>query len=159
MRLGKYWTGSSTVEWSQQQGQPEKRFLRLRYQSDRDHILNLSLDDRRNLLEQTDISLVWPIARQWRAVARWNYSIKESQTMESFVGLRYDKCCWAVQVVARRYVSLPGAAPESDVMFQFEFKGLASLGEKFDSLLSSSILGYESSSRASPDFPNNTTPQ
>ncbi len=153
-RLGRYWTASSTVEWSQQQGQPEQRFLRLRYQSDRDHIVNFALNERRDLLDQTDISLVWPIARQWRAVARWNYSLKDSQTMESFVGVRYEKCCWAMQVVARRYVDLPNAAPVSNVMLQFELKGLASIGEKLDPLLTNSILGYESVNRADPRFPN-----
>ncbi|CAK0748746.1 LPS-assembly protein LptD [Gammaproteobacteria bacterium] len=141
-RLGKYWTGSSTVQWNQQQGQPEKRTLRLRYQSDRDRIVNISFRNRRDLLEQTDLSAVWPMGRQWRAVARWNYSIKDSQTLESFAGVRYDTCCWALQFVARRYVNLPGEAPQSDVMLQLELKGLANIGEKLDPLLTNSIFGY-----------------
>ncbi len=142
--LGKHITASSTLEWSQQNGQPERRFIRLRYQSDHDHIVNLALDKRRDLMNQTDVSFVWPIAHQWRVVGRWNYSLKDSQTMESFLGVRYEKCCWAMQVIARRYVSLPNAAPANAVMIQFELKGLASIGEKSDPLLTNSILGYGS---------------
>jgi len=141
-RLGEHWMGSSTVQWNQQQGQPEKRTLRLRYQSDRDRIVNFSFRNRRDLLEQTDISAVWPMGHQWRAVARWNYSLRDDQTLESFAGVRYDTCCWALQVVGRRYVNLPGEAPKSDVMLQLELKGLANIGEKLDPLLTSSIFGY-----------------
>ncbi|CAK0767887.1 LPS-assembly protein LptD [Gammaproteobacteria bacterium] len=141
-RLGKFWTANSTLQWNQQQGQPEKRTVRLRYQSDQNHLVNFSFRNRRDLLEQTDLSMIWPLNRQWRAVARWNYSFKDSQTLESFAGLRYDSCCWALQIIGRRYVNLPGEDPKSDVMFQLELKGLANIGEKLDLLLTNNIFGY-----------------
>lgn len=142
LRLGKYWTGSSTVQWNQQQGQPEKRSLRLRYQSDQNHIFNFSYRNRRDLLEQTDISTAWPLNRQWRAIAHWNYSLQDRQTLESFAGLRYDSCCWALQIVGRRYVNLPGEDPKSDIILQLELKGLANIGERLDPFLSNNIFGY-----------------
>jgi len=142
-RIGKYWTGSATVQWNQQQGQPEKRALRLRYQSDPNHIVNFSLRNRRDLLEQVDLFVTWPITRQWNSVARWNYSLRDDQILESFAGIRYDSCCWGLQFVSRRYISLPGESPRSDVMLQLELKGLANLGEKLDPSLTNNILGND----------------
>jgi len=142
-RLSANWTASSTVQWNQQNGQPEKRAFRVRYQSDRDKILNFSYRSRQDLLEQIDIAGVWPVRNQWHTVGRWNYSMKDAQTLESFAGIRYDNCCWALQLVARRYVNLPGEPPKGDLMLQLELKGLASVGDRLDPMLTSNIFGYQ----------------
>ena len=50
-------------------------------------------------LEQTDVSLLWPVNRRWSVVSRWDYSLEDQRTMDAFVGFEYGSCCWAVRIV------------------------------------------------------------
>lgn len=110
--------------------------------------------------EETDISFYWPLGQRdaWSLIGRWNYGWDSDQTIESLVGLEYNDCCWAARVVFRRHleeprriaVTSPGAPPrfivdrraDTGIYFEFQLKGLASLGGRLDNLLSNSIPGF-----------------
>ena len=59
---------------------------------------------RRGQLEQIDAAGLIPLSPNWRLIARWNQSLRDNQLLEAFGGLEYDSCCYAVRVLARRYV-------------------------------------------------------
>ena len=110
--------------------------------------------------EETDISIFWPLGGTgaWSLIGRWNHGWDTGQTIESLVGLEYNNCCWASRVVFRRHLEEPrriavttqGAAPafivdrrvDSGIYFEFQLKGLASLGGRLDNLLGNSIPGF-----------------
>ncbi len=141
--------------------------IALRYISDSDAIFNFSYSmvdklQQRTLRyrEETDLSFRWPLGRTnaWSLVGRWNYGWDEGQTIESLFGVEYNDCCWKTRVVFRRNlkepriiaISAPGSATEfvkdrradSGIYFEFQLKGLASLGGRLDNLLHNSIPGY-----------------
>ena len=141
--------------------------IALRYISDNDAIFNLSYSmvdqlQQRTLRyrEETDLSFRWPLGRSnaWNLVGRWNYGWDEGQTIESLFGVEYNDCCWKTRIVFRRNlkepriiaVSQPGSAPQffrdrradKGIYFEFQLKGLASLGGRLDNLLHNSIPGY-----------------
>jgi LPS-assembly protein len=141
--------------------------IALRYISDKHVVFNVGysmvakLQQRtpRNR-EETDLSFRWPLGESntWSLVGRWNYGWDEGQTIESLFGVEYNDCCWRTRVVFRRNlerprtvrISQPGSATlfsqdrraDSGIYFEFQLKGLASLGGRLDNWLHNSIPGY-----------------
>ncbi|ORU90295.1 MAG: organic solvent tolerance protein [Cycloclasticus sp. symbiont of Poecilosclerida sp. M] len=96
-------------------------------------------------IEQTDVSFKWPLTSTWSAVGRWNYSLEDNITLDSFLGLEKDTCCWRFRVIAREFADgTEDEEPNQGIFVQLELKGLTSFGKKVDSFLEDGILGYES---------------
>ncbi|HET6655778.1 MAG TPA: LPS-assembly protein LptD, partial [Gammaproteobacteria bacterium] len=96
---------------------------------------------RRDRLEETDVSFAWPVSRHWKLVGRWNYSIKDRATRETFAGFQYENCCWAFVFLNRRYLR-PSGEVASSLYFELQLKGLGRLGRDIEEFLERGILGY-----------------
>ncbi|HET7174551.1 MAG TPA: LPS assembly protein LptD [Gammaproteobacteria bacterium] len=99
------------------------------------------------LVKQTDFSFSWPLTTNWSMVGRWNYDISSNPhlTLEDFIGLEYDSCCWNFQILHRHVVTgTRGGQPLLDnvFFFQLSLKGLVTAGRHLDDLVESGILGY-----------------
>lgn len=99
------------------------------------------------IIKQTDFSFSWPLTSNWSAVGRWNYDISSNPhlTLEDFIGLEYDNCCWNFQILHRHVVTgTIGGQPLLDnvFFFQLSLKGLVTAGRHLDDLVESGILGY-----------------
>ena len=79
--------------------------------------------------------------KNWRLIARWNQSLRDDQLLEAFGGLEYESCCYAVRVLARRYVRNFEGELNNGIMFELELKGLGSLGRRTEDFLSRAMLG------------------
>ncbi len=132
--LGYQWgTGDSGTTQSE---------ARIQYRSQNNKILNLSYRFRRDSLEQGDVSLSWPVSKSWNVVGRYNYSFRDSEALEQFVGIEYESCCWGLRLVTRRHISTRDGTRDTSVGLQLVLKGMTSLGTKADRLLEHGILGY-----------------
>lgn len=89
--------------------------------------LNLGYRFNRNTLRQSDISAQWPLFNRWHAVAHWNYSLQDSKTLESIVGLEYNRSCWTFRLVAQRFVVAAQQAT-TGVFVQLELNDFVSVG-------------------------------
>jgi len=96
---------------------------------------------RRGQLEQVDAAGLIPLSKNWRLIARWNQSLRDDQLLEAFGGLEYESCCYAVRVLARRYVRNFEGELNNGIMFELELKGLGSLGRRTEDFLSRAMLG------------------
>jgi LPS-assembly protein len=114
-------------------------------------LINLSYRYQQNSLEQADVSAVWPLSRnqqrQWNAVARWNYSLPDSRTLESLFGVEYDTCCWRARVTARHFINDTVGGSNTALFLQLELKGLTSFGDPeyrrgLEGLLDTSTFAY-----------------
>ncbi len=130
------------LQWDPHRERAEKGVLSYHYERGRRRIFNAAYRYRRNDLEQTDVSLLWPLGRRWHALARWNYSLRDERTLEAFAGLEYDACCWAVRLVGRQYVNDVEGDENQAIYLQLVLKGLGRLGEDIDTLLERAVLGY-----------------
>ena len=132
--LIEHWSGNANFLWNRQQSQIDTAAIGTRYRSDEKHLLNLTYRFQRDSLKQTDLSAVWPLSRtqqhQWNAVARWNYSLTDSRTLESLAGLEYDTCCWRARVTTRHFINNTVGGSNSALFLQLELKGLTSFGDK-----------------------------
>lgn len=132
--LVQHWRANAGVVLNSQTDYFDKTTFGLRYNPDKYRVLDLSYRFQRNSLEQTDISALWPLARnqerQWNAVARWNYSLRDNLTLEALGGVEYDTCCWTVRLAARRFLNSTAGDTNDAILLQLELKGLSSVGHK-----------------------------
>ncbi|MBV1910865.1 MAG: LPS assembly protein LptD [Kangiellaceae bacterium] len=134
----------------------------IKFEPKPDHIVNLSHRLRNKdgfSNEELDLSFAWPINEQWRLVGRWYNDLERGRTSETLFGFEYQSCCFAVNLVSRRYLDVrldafgnptaQGAAAALDDEFnsgielQFVFKGFGSAGNDVSALLTKSIRGYQ----------------
>ncbi len=116
--------------------------LRARYLLPDDGVFNLSYRYRRDLLEQLDLSFLYPLNASWSLVGRSYYSLRDKKALESLAGVQWDSCCVAMRLVARRYVHTRAGELSNALMFEIELKGLGSAGQDARRALRRSILGY-----------------
>ena len=117
--------------------------FQIQHQLNGDGVVNLAYRYQRGLLDQYDLSALWPVSPSWSLVGRWNYSVADHKTLEAFGGVEWDSCCIAVRGVLRRYVTDSQGNSTNAVMFEVEFKGIGGLGSRTGSFLSHAILGYQ----------------
>lgn len=136
------WTLSAGQQWDPQSDQTTLSAVRAQARLGGGRIVNASYRYRASALEQVDVSLVMPLRERLRMVARWNYSIFDSASVEAFAGLEWEDCCIAWRVLARHYVRNREGDRSNALYFEMELKGLGSFGRRTDELLERAILGY-----------------
>lgn len=143
---------TSVIQWDPEVNDISRGQATLRYRNLPDKIINIGYRYRRDdpdldaEIIQSDISFRWPVYDNWYAVGRWQYSLKFNQTVESFLGLENESCCWRFRILGRRFVnnisnSALGKA-ENGIFVQLELKGLGSFGDKVDNFLERNVFGY-----------------
>jgi LPS-assembly protein len=142
LRLSERWNADIDYQFDTGSLSSDKAAIRLQFRPGNGALVNLGYRFRTRELEQTDLSFAIPIGRRWEVVGRWNYSLDEQKTLESFFGVGYESCCWAVQLIQRNYVSTRLGDRENAFYFQFTLKGLTSLGAGTSRFLDRGILGY-----------------
>jgi LPS-assembly protein len=135
-------------QWNPYTSQTEKSEISVQYHPDPSRVINIGYRFQEGILKQWDGSFAWPIAQHWNTVGRWVYSLQDRQTIEQVAGFEYKSCCYKVQVVQRRYLSIrpgtttAGGTLDTSIALQLELTGLSSVGKREDSFLEQSIRGY-----------------
>jgi LPS-assembly protein len=94
------------------------------------------------LLEQGDLSLVWPLGERWRVIGRYSHSFLDEEPLDRFLGWEYEACCWRLRVIGRRYISRRSGESDSSISIQLQLKGFNDEGDPPEMLLDRGILGY-----------------
>ena len=162
-RVGRDWRLNGEIIYDNHDSDLEKSSFGVRYKDREQRAFNATyrftrraerVYDARQIdqdIEQADISGFMPISSNFNWVGRWNHDLTNSITLEIFTGFEYNICCWRASLVMRRAVRRDDDVlfPERDlearnsILFQFQFKGLASNGGRVDSILQEGIYGYE----------------
>lgn len=154
--LSENWNAYGSTLYDPHDDHTERNSLRLQYISDNNLILNIAyryrrkdiepidtITNERSNLEQSDISMVLPINKNWRAVGRWNYDIEESRELDILAAVEYDTCCWKFRVAARRFNQNVNEDYNNSIQIQLVLKGLGQIGSKIGHLLESSVRGFD----------------
>lgn len=150
--LASHWHARSQAQWNRVDSRVEKYSVYLQYNPAKDRIVNLGKRFSHDELEQTDISTEWPLAARWTFRARSLYSQRDHRNVESFAGVEYNACCWALRIAASRrldYDTVNNTASQSNsIMFELELTGLSKLGSVPDSPLRESVFSFASPTAA-----------
>lgn len=136
------WSIGGSYQWDPKSNHRDLASLRSRYLIGDRGIVNFSYRYRRNLLEQADLSFLYPITPSWSVVGRYYYSILDRQLLEGIAGVQWESCCLAVRVVGRQYLRNRTGDLNSAIQLEIELKGLGSAGPDTESRLRRAILGY-----------------
>ena len=52
-----------------------------------------------NVVDQLTVNANWPISDRWQAFGSERYSIEDSESIETNIGLEYNGCCWKVRFI------------------------------------------------------------
>ncbi len=116
--------------------------VRLSYRGGGGRIANLEHRFRQDEdIRQTDLSVAWPVARNWRLLGRWLYSHERGLDLDVLAGLEYESCCWKLRLVGRRYITGLEEQYNQSIYLQIVLKGLSAFGKGGD-LLQQTIAGY-----------------
>ena len=111
------------------------------YQPELGKVINLGYRFTRGVLEQTDISGQWTLAKRWQAVGRLNYSLRDNNLLEGLGGIEYNACCWTARFVVQR-LRTSTTTTNTTVFLQLELGGLLQIGSNPMQILQRSIHGY-----------------
>ena len=121
-------------------------------------------------IEFVDVSLMGQINRHWGLFGQFQYDITHDYSAESLAGVEYNNCCIKLRLVYREGLvyndsiasnlannaannmlnntmmgSTLNIERDRSIVLQFELKGLFTVGNTVEKILSESILGYRSS--------------
>lgn len=146
-RFGRWAVGGDVI-WDPTQDQVTRGGAFITRRINNRKILHLGYRFQRDSIDQTDLAAIWPIRERFALIGRWNFDLNTRRTIEGLAGIEYNDCCWKLRLVGRRYLDTPSARQFADavsrtgIFFQVVFKGLGTLDDSVENLLSESIRGY-----------------
>jgi LPS-assembly protein len=140
--LSQKWNLDVGYQWNGVSEETVRAETRFEYRPADDRFFGVGYRMRRNVLEQGDLSLVWPVTDRWRLIGQYSYSLLEEEPLERLAGIEYDACCWRLRLTSRRYIVRSTGATDDTISIQLELKGLARGGATPEELLGRGILGF-----------------
>jgi LPS-assembly protein len=136
------WRLRLDYQWSSETNDTDRTELGVQYAPESGRLAGFSYRRREGLLEQGDISLVWPMGPRWRVIGRYSFSFLDEEPLDRFLGWEYESCCWRLRVIGRRYISRRNGESDSSISIQLQLKGFSDEGDPPEMLLDRGILGY-----------------
>jgi LPS-assembly protein len=140
--LNQKWNLDVGYQWNDEQDRTARAETRFEYRPQPDRLFGIGYRHREGLLEQGDLSMVWPVGESWRVIGQYSYSLLEKEPLEQFFGLEYDACCWRLRLVGRRYIIRSTGKTDSSLSVQLELKGFSQSIAAPEDLLGRGTLGY-----------------
>lgn len=140
--LGRRWSLGLAQQWEPDTDRTTLSAVRSQWRFGDGGLVNASYRYRADLLEQTDLSFVLPINQNWRLMGRWNYSLRDDETLEALAGFEWKSCCVAVRLLGRQYIREFGGERNTGIYLELELNGLGGLGRDTARLLDDAILDY-----------------
>ena len=136
------WSAGFMHEWDPEHRQTQLSSVHGQYFFGAGGVINAAYRYRRGDLEQTDLSFVIPVSTRWNLYGRWNYSLRDNQTLEALGGFEWKSCCVAVRLLGRQYIRSANSRQNLGLYLEIELNGLGSFGRSTARLLDDAILGY-----------------
>jgi len=161
------WKLEAALQYNPDSQRVTRSILSARYQPGPFKTLSAGYRLARGLSEQIELGWQWPVYKGTAspvgasagcggtlyAVGRLNYSLKDSRTTDSLVGMEYDTGCWIARIVSER-LSTGRAEATTRLLLQLELVGLSRLGSNPLQALKDNIPGYRllREPRSAPTF-------
>ena len=123
-------SGRVGAQWDWQNSKIDVAMLGVTHKAANGRYLGAEYRFRRDRLDQFDVRYYQPINERWSVLARANYSLQDSDLLAAEAGFEYDSCCWALRVVAKRFLRNRGGDHRDAVYVQLLLKGLTNIGRR-----------------------------
>lgn len=109
MRWSKRWDLNGNVQYDDDAGQISQSHLSLNYRANKYTLAQLNHRYTRsvsgNKIEQVGIMTGFELADQWQFVAGYQRDLTNHRSIDSYFGLQYESCCWAIRLVSNRHIN------------------------------------------------------
>ena len=143
LNLSESWKLDADYQWDSETNSTARIETSIQFTPQEDRYAGFSYGFREDLLEQGNLSLVWPVGQRWRVIAHYSYSFLEDEALDRFLGWEYEACCWRLRLVGRRYISRRTGESDSSISVQLQLRGFSDDGDSPEELLDRGILGYQ----------------
>ncbi|NBO86851.1 MAG: LPS-assembly protein LptD, partial [Burkholderiaceae bacterium] len=92
--------------------------------------------------DQYNVFGEWPAFKKYRLLGRWGYDALTAKTLNTLFGLQYDEDCWTARL-AYAQVRNTSQLTTTQVLFQLEFRGFASVGNNPVDVMRLNVPGYQ----------------
>lgn len=114
-----------------------------RYERDPDVVRYQYFSGEDKTKESVSLTAQWPLSNKLYGIGRFDYSLNESRSTQSILGLEYKgDCCWVGRMVVQRY-AISAKETNQAIFFQLELSGLGGIGNDPMRLLRDRVVGYE----------------
>jgi LPS-assembly protein len=141
--LNDNWRLTTSQQWNPNTDETDVSTVGLQRRLWGDGIVNLDYRYRRDLIEQASMTAEVPVGAAWKLVGGYTYSLRDKRAIDAFAGIEWDSCCTAIRILSRHYVYDFKGDSNNAIMFEIQFKGVGSYGQKAGSFLQNAILGYQ----------------
>lgn len=147
LAVSDWWSLGMTHQWEPDERRTNLSSVHTQLRLHHGTVINGAYRYRRDALdipglEQTDLSFVIPVNANWNLYGRWNYSLRDNQTIEALGGFEWKSCCVAVRVLGRQYIRSADSRQNLGLYLEIELNGIGSFGRDTARLLDNAILGY-----------------
>ncbi len=139
-RLVGNWYAQATILLNEQNYDVDRHGVYLQYQPAPNRILVLGERYTRAQLKQTELAAHWPLGSHWTVLGRSLYSQFDHRNVDSYLGVEYNACCWALRAFAGKRYSPDDDRQISSIQLQLQLAGLSKLGKIPDSPLQQGLF-------------------
>lgn len=108
-RLNHKWQISSDIQYNTDESFTNKSQAAINYQIDKYNSVQLNHRYARNVsdssLEQMSLLANFAINKDWAFVGRLTQDLKEQRSLESYAGIQFESCCWAIRIAYHRHIN------------------------------------------------------
>ncbi|AFV00232.1 LPS-assembly protein LptD [Simiduia agarivorans] len=164
-QIGDNWTYNLDLAYAEDGQQWTRGSTSLRHVGDSGTVVNMAYRYERKgmatdpetgelydlTISQTDLGVVHPLNDKWNLFARSFYDLTLKRELETFAGVEYNSCCYRMRFLARqwtdsrdlRVVGPSNLELDRGIFFEFQLKGLGTLGRNLDRTLREGITGFD----------------
>jgi len=142
LKLHENWRMHLGYQYNTDTDKSQRTDVRLSYRASDMKLANVSYRFRNDLYEEIDVSAAWPVTEHWNLVGRYKYSIFDRSTLDRFVGIEYDTCCWSIRGIWRRNLTNRNGEFDTSFSVQLQLKGLGNNTSAADRWLDRGTLDY-----------------
>lgn len=158
-RLNHQWQVSADIQYNTIDNYTDKGQVNLDYMVNRYNLIQLNHRYTRNVsgerLEQMSLLTSIAINKNWAVVGRFTRDFQQDRNLESYLGVQYESCCWAIRIAGYQEInpnlnsanSLQNISDDFDsgINIKLIIKGLdgsqSAIGT--EEMFSKSIFGYK----------------
>ena len=117
--------------------------LKINYKDQKDRVLNVGYNQRKDDYEAAHISFATPVTESWKLAGGYEHDLENDRMLESVLGIEYRGCCWKGRIAGRQYLLSDNTTYDDAIFVELELKGLGNFGSSASTFLSNQIYGYE----------------
>lgn len=131
------WTTYGFVQYDHDDNEIKTARIAFGYEPKDDSRKNVNVgyyysDVLNNVVDQLTIDANWPISDRWQFFGSERYSLEDSESLSTSVGLEYNSCCWKLRFTGQERVNYRTLEDKTTAFFiELELTALGSLRTGF----------------------------